>query len=111
MINAIKKLLKKSIFFKNEPDEILLKYANLIIEKHAIELMTNKDLPSLLGRIEDYQKNIGRLVDETMEYRNYISRLQDSEDNSRKHLENNVIHLKDIIQAKDLIIQKLEGEK
>lgn len=93
-----------------DPEALLIEYTNRIIDRYSWELVHN-DLKSML----EINNQLWRINDSFQEEANRFQRLYLNEKYRYQTLierqENEIKHLKDLIEAKNLIIDKLTKEQ
>lgn len=99
--------VKCSDYWVKRTNADFLKYAQLIVDKYYWEISNKSEIPSLIQSVEDADKRSRYASlerdDEISKYRIETEFCQ--RDNKRFELE--VTHLKDLVQEKNMVIDKL----
>jgi hypothetical protein len=109
---VIKHLKQRSKYYWDKrTNSDFLQYAKLIVDKYFWELKSGRPIPSLIEAVEaaDSRAAYARCErdEEIAQYRNKFERLEEE----IKRFELEVIHLKDLIQEKNMVIDRLNERK
>jgi hypothetical protein len=98
-------------FYENNNWDVWVKFMDVSIKDNEWYIRHGKEVPDLLEQLKESKKSLAssheyasRIRDELMQCRAY------AEDLTNRY-EADIIHFKDIIQAKDLLIEKLKSNR
>lgn len=111
MLRIIKKAIKVSrLFYWVEDRKLIARYAQLIADKYSWEITHSKDIPSLLETAEDLTNKLQDASDSKWQI---LTSLQESNQRLQqdiKRFEVEAIHLKQLVDEKNMVIDKLLAE-
>jgi len=104
------KILKKYWQFVDRPNKDLLKYANIIADRYHWELTVRETISPLTDLLAKEIKRNDDLMESSIERESSLNEQISDLTKALKRYEMEVIHLKDIIQEKNIIIDRINND-